>query len=81
MSNKDTVVLIVEALKEERKRISDELYEMQVTLRQFPTYKESIAYNSALITAAEKIIAGDNQTTRPKSQQLKGKYDERLQIF
>jgi len=56
----ETLNLICEALKEERARISDELYDMQGTVSQFATSKECIAYNRALREAAEKIIAGDS---------------------
>jgi hypothetical protein len=52
--------LLCEAMREERKRISEELYEMQGTVSQFATSKECIAYNRALREAAEKIIAGDS---------------------
>lgn len=48
-----------EALKEERKRISEDIYEMQGTVSQFATSKECIAYNRALREAAEKITEGD----------------------
>jgi len=52
--------LLCEALKEERKRISEDIYEMQGTVSQFATTKECIAYNRALREAAEKIIEGDS---------------------
>jgi hypothetical protein len=51
--------LIRDVKREERKRISEDLYQMQVTVSQFATSKECIAYNRALREAAEKIIAGD----------------------
>ena len=56
----ETMNLICEASKEERKRISEELYDMQGTVSQFATAKECIAYNRALREAAEKITAGDS---------------------
>jgi hypothetical protein len=52
--------LISEAIREERKLISEEIYEMQGTVSQFATSKECIAYNRALREAAEKIIARDS---------------------
>ena len=58
--NIETLALICDALKEERKRISELLYEMQRTVSQFATSKECIAYNLALREAAEKIIEGDS---------------------
>jgi len=56
----ETMDLLCEATREERKRISEELYKMQGTVSQFATSKECIAYNRALREAAEKIIAGDS---------------------
>lgn len=55
----ETMRLICESIKEERKRISDELYDMQGTVSQFASEKECIAYNRALREAAENIIAYD----------------------
>ena len=56
----ETMNLICEALREERKQISESLYEMQGTVSQFATSAECAAYNRALREAAEKIIAGDS---------------------
>ena len=58
--DKEVLRLLFAALKEERKRISEDIYQMQGTVSQFATSKECIAYNRALREAADKIIECDS---------------------
>jgi hypothetical protein len=55
----ETMDLLCEAMREERKLRSEEIYKMQGTVSQFATSKECEAYNRGLRDAAEKIISGD----------------------
>lgn len=45
-----------EALKDERKRIAEEMYSYQKTVSQFATADECKAYNQALRDFAEKLL-------------------------
>ena len=59
VSIKEAFKLMRDALKEERARISEELYAMQKSPGSHCSESERSAYNKALREAAEKIIAND----------------------
>jgi hypothetical protein len=54
----DSIKMVTEAMREERKLVSEELYNMQKGVTMFPTVEECTAYNQALRDAAEAIIEG-----------------------
>jgi len=53
----EVIELTSSALKEERKRLSEELYEMQTSVSTMPTLKECVAYNQGIRDAAEYILS------------------------
>lgn len=56
-TNMETMGLMIAAIKEDKRRIIDELYQFQKTVSQFPTAKEAAAYNLGLRDFAEKLQA------------------------
>ena len=51
----ETLNFIIDAIKEEKIRIIEELYKFQKSVSQFSTSKEAVAYNLGLREFAEKL--------------------------
>lgn len=56
-ANTETLKLLIDAIKDEKRRIANELYYFQKTVSQFATAKECAAYNQGLRDFAEKLLS------------------------
>jgi hypothetical protein len=54
-TNIETLGMMVDVIKEEKRRIIEELYDFQKIVSQFPTVNECASYNRGLRDFADKL--------------------------